>query len=97
MHSTWPTSTWSPGFTNGGEPGEGVIRAAKLEGARALEVFALEEDVGAGARLHGARRRDRRSMRGAGNLAGGALDVGKYRQRHYRNRSARLGNDGSLC
>src|SRR3979411_2512794 len=30
-------------------------------------------------------------MRGAGNLAGGALDVGKYRQRIYRNRSAALG------
>jgi len=33
----------------GGEPRQRVVGAAKLEGARALQVFALEEYVGAGA------------------------------------------------
>ena len=64
----------------GREARQGVVGAAELEGARALQVLALEEHLGAGARVHGARRDDRRAMRGAGDLARGALDVGERRQ-----------------
>ena len=66
----------------GGQPRERVVGAAELEGAGALEVFALEEDVGAPVRaIDRARGDDRRAVRDAGDLPGGAFDVGEGRQR----------------
>ena len=65
----------------GGEARERVIGAAELEGAGALEVLALEEELGAGEGVERSRGRDRRAMRDAGDLPRGVLDVGKRRPR----------------
>ena len=60
MSSSWPASAiawaWLPDEkvttprrrSSGGEPRERVVGAAELEGAGALKVFALEEQVRAG-------------------------------------------------
>ena len=69
--ATTPRARWS-----GGQPRQRVVGAAELEGAGALQVFALEEDVRAGARVQRARGDDRRAVRDAGDLPGGAFDVG---------------------
>ena len=61
----------------GGEARERVVGAAELEGAGALQVLALEEQVGAGARVDGARGRDRRPWATPAICARGALDVGE--------------------
>jgi hypothetical protein len=45
------------------ELGEGVVRAAELERAHALEVLALEEHLRAGERVHRARGERRRPVR----------------------------------
>ena len=57
------------------ETGKGVVGAAKLEGARALEVFALEVDACTGARIDGARRDHWRAMGNAFDASCGAFDV----------------------
>src|SRR5262249_56869183 len=67
-----------------------VVGAAELECAGALEVLALEEQLGAGPRVDGARRDDRRGVRGAGDLARGALDVGESRNWHRGREPAAL-------
>ena len=59
----------------GGEARKRVVGAAELEGAGALEVLALEEQAGAGPRIHRARRGGRSLVSGAGDLFRGALDV----------------------
>src|SRR5204863_4858321 len=61
-----------------------VIRASKLEGAGALQVLALEEDLRAGPLVDAARRHDWSAMRGSGDLPRGAFHVGKNgKRRHF--------------
>ena len=59
----------------GREARERVVGAAELEGAAALEVLALEEHLGAGAGVDGARRGDRCAVCDAGDLPCGVFDV----------------------
>ena len=96
MSSTWPASAiacaWLPDekVTTprrrcvGREARQRVVGAAELEGAGALQVLALEEQLRAGARVDRARGGDRRAVRDAGNLSRGALDVGEGRQGRVR-------------
>ena len=63
-----------------GEARQRVVGAAELEGAGALQVFALEEHAGAGSLVDAARGDDRRPVRDPGDLSGGALDVGESGQ-----------------
>ena len=53
----------------GREARQRVVGAAELEGAGALQVLALEEQLGAGPRVDRARGGDRRAVGDAGNLA----------------------------
>ena len=57
-----------------------VVRPAKLEGAHALEVLALEEELRPGRVVRGARGRDRGPVRHAAQALGGIDDVGEGRR-----------------
>ena len=59
----------------GGEARQRIEGAAKLEGAGALEVFALEEQVRVGPGIERPRGDDRRAMRDAEDLPGGVLNI----------------------
>ena len=59
-----------------------VGRASDLERAAALEVFALEEDAGAGQSVEGARSEDWRAANDAARAFGGGLNVGELNFRH---------------
>ena len=67
---------------SGREPGQCIVGAAEFEGAAALKVLALEEQVGAGAIVEETRGGDRGPMRDAGNTGGSRFDVGEGRKRH---------------
>ena len=60
-----------------GEPRQRVVGAAEFEGAAALQVLALEEQLGACVRVDRAGGDDRGAMGDAGDLPCGAFDVGK--------------------
>ena len=66
------------------EAGQRVEGAAELEGAHALEVFALEEELRAELGVGGARGQHRRAMSVAGDARGrrGDVVVGRQGERH---------------
>jgi len=71
------------------EPRQRVVGAAELEGARALEVLALEEDPAAGALVNRVRGDNRRAMSDACELPGCELDVGEGRKTRLEARGSR--------
>src|SRR5579864_4892361 len=69
-----------------------VVRAAKLERAHALEVFAFEKDRRASALVRRAGRKNRRAVRDAVDTRGGVdhIIVSRNGKRLHRRKSAQL-------
>jgi len=72
----------APAFV-GGELREGVVGAAKLEGAGALEILAFEEQLRTGLLVEAPGRHDGRAMGNACDPPCRSLDIWVSRERHF--------------